>query len=227
MAHTLISSYFYNPVIAADEQNRIREAREFIKQLSKEDRTSIFNFTEFTYISINKLLSGALHADTEPTYDKIVGQIGVLDALFDRAPKLTSNIVVYRGMSPSTKTRQARFSTLGNDKTCTNDMMDKRFISTSTDIRVAFDNVYTSETLQKNVSTDDMCCVFVINIPAGIKVLAVEDISSYPEEHEIILNRNTKLRFVEHKIEKLAWTNSDTNVKYNRPVNQYLFEVCV
>jgi len=94
------------------------------------------------------------------TQSKIVSDI---DDAFFTAPKTTEDVIVYRGV-----------------KTSYNPNVLSGFFSTSLDYDVAMGHA------------DDAkgCCMFVITIKKGSKVLPVWSISRHPTEKEVLINRN-------------------------------------
>jgi hypothetical protein len=87
-----------------------------------------------------------------------------LDYIFANVPPITSSIILYRGV-----TKKHPFGVLPG------------FISTSYEI---------SEALGFT-NTNEQCCVFIISIPIGAKVLPIENISLHKLESEILLPRSS------------------------------------
>ena len=86
-----------------------------------------------------------------------------LDALFKSVPAIEDEIIVYRGV-----TRKHDFGILTG------------FVSTT----------YNYDTAISFADDKTQCCIFIITIPIGTKVLPVEDISMNPTEGEILLPRS-------------------------------------
>lgn len=87
-----------------------------------------------------------------------------LDYAFNQAqPNQDLNLTVYKGID--------------NDQFYT---IDRAFISTTTDIEEAM----------KFIDEESNCCILRIHIAPNSKVLRLRDISRYPEENEILLDRN-------------------------------------
>ena len=94
------------------------------------------------------------------SYKKIVNNI---DTLFDLVEPITEPITLYRGVKQEEESKS-----------------ENAFISTSYNI----DFVSTTYTDGSN------CCLIIINVPVGSKILFVESISNYPFECEVIINRD-------------------------------------
>ena len=87
-----------------------------------------------------------------------------IDRIFTLVPPIETSLTVYRGVAV--------------DSQDDIDLDNSGFISTTYD---------------KEISTrfsGSPCCVLVLTIPVGSKVLFVESISSFPEEKEIVLDRS-------------------------------------
>jgi len=87
-----------------------------------------------------------------------------LDSIFDKAPPIDRDITVYRGVS-----KKHPLGVLPG------------YISTSYDIQTALEFS----------DREQGCCMFVINIPKGSKILPIEEVSSNKREKEILLPRST------------------------------------
>ncbi len=84
-----------------------------------------------------------------------------IDSIFDLIEPINQTLTLYRGVS-----EQSHAQT------------DGAFISTTYDEKVAHD------------FTKGKCCILVINVPPGSKILFVESISDSPDECEVLLDRN-------------------------------------
>lgn len=108
-----------------------------------------------------------LHLPLEKKYSDIIEDI---DTIFRNVPPTDVPIIVFRGV-----TRKHEFGILPG------------YISTSYDIKRAF------EFADKDLE----CCIFVITIPVGSKVLPVEEISEHKQEGEILLPRSSNFKLVQ------------------------------
>jgi hypothetical protein len=88
--------------------------------------------------------------------------LNVLDEIFRKITPITKPIIVYKGVS--------------NDKY----ESDKSFISTSRNMKQTYE------------FTSGNCCVVVITVSPGSKVLYLEKISNFEDEQEVLLNRGGK-----------------------------------
>lgn len=86
-----------------------------------------------------------------------------IDMAFDAAPRIKKSITVYKGKNSS------------------NVYSDKSYISTSKNIEAAYDFSGTK------------CCILVITVTPGSKVLDISYLSRYKDENEILLDRGGSL----------------------------------
>jgi hypothetical protein len=87
-----------------------------------------------------------------------------IDSIFEMVKPTTREITVYRGVNSE------------------NDLLSHSFISTSYDPMVSYGYV------------NGICCLMVITIPVGSKVLFLESVSKHRGENEILLSRKAKLK---------------------------------
>ena len=100
--------------------------------------------------------------DNEEWTEKVKEYIANIDEAFLNAPPLEESITVYRGQKR--KIYDA-----------------KSYTSTSLDLKTALDPGF--------ISKENWCCMYVITVAPGSKILSVVNISHVSEENEIILDR--------------------------------------
>jgi hypothetical protein len=136
----------------------LRTQRDYVKNLSETKLVAIKKYTEEAYGPINDAL--LVNREIPEKCKEIVRE---LDEIFEQAPPLTTNLVVYRGV-----TKRHDFGKLAG------------FISTSIDYDMAL----------SFASINNQCCVFIITIPKGAKALPIDDVSVHEREGEILLPRS-------------------------------------
>ena len=122
---------------------------------------SVRAYTDDHYGPINQAL---LEGSTMKRFHRNI--VDDIDSLFEMVPPIEKDIVVYRGV-----TKRHSFGILNG------------YISTSYDYDTAMD-------FTDRYTDNDHCCIFVITIPSGSKVLPIEDVSANRSEGEILLPRS-------------------------------------
>jgi hypothetical protein len=143
----------------------LKEQFDYVDSLPLDIKKSVFLYTDYMYISINK----KLRKDTEePLDEKEESILKDINYAFANVPKTTKPFTVYRGIVPTKKTG-GKFEMSENVS----------LISASYDKKIA-----------KSFIFQKTCCLLIITIPVGSSILPIEKISERPEEKEILLNRN-------------------------------------
>lgn len=102
-----------------------------------------------------------------------------LNLAFAGVPRLEEQIIVYKGLDSSRV------------------YSDKAFISTTTNYKKALE------------FTENECCILVIVVARGSKILPLKNISRYSDELEILLDRNNTLTVTDQEIK----TTNQTQMK--------------
>lgn len=131
---------------------------------------SLVGYTGRDYGPINKVLRG--QKSTTPVID---AKIAALDKNFNEAPLVPKNIEVYRSLR----------TTVVQDLKPGDVFQDKGFISTTI-----------GKGAVKPVDTESR---MTIRVPKGTKGIYVQEISEFPGEMEMLLNRGTKFKILEVK----------------------------
>jgi hypothetical protein len=153
----------------------------YIQKLPTEIKESIVDYTTNKYREINDYLEH----DMKPNNKELNIIISNIDKAFEHSPKLTEDIIVYRGLNmPFIKdTRRNTQLILGQYKG-----KYKGFISTSADKSSTEMFTYDNKTPK--------CCIFKITVPKGKKCLFLRSISNFEAEEEILLPRDSVISIV-------------------------------
>lgn len=114
-------------------------------------------------------------------FDIIKYNFKIISKIFMNAPILPESLIVYRTIKAPNNTE----SFLNNNGVVNmiSKYSNKKFISTSLDFNVA----------KSFLMGSNNGCVLKILVPAGTKILPLQDISRYPEEKEVLLNKDCEL----------------------------------
>lgn len=163
-----------------------KEQYNYVKNLSKEIKDSIIEYTTNQYSKINTYLE-----NNQVPYDEhLTNIINNIDFAFQNAPKLKKDIVLFRGLRLPDIYDTRRKT---NIKLATFKGLYKGFMSTSLQI-------YNTEMFKNKT-----CCTFEVNLPKNSKCLFIEFISNVPTEQEVLIQRNSILSiksFTENNIIK-------------------------
>jgi hypothetical protein len=154
----------------------------YIQKLPTEIKESIIEYTTNKYREINDYLEN----DMKPNNNELNIIISNIDKAFEHSPKLSEDIIVYRGLNmPFIKdTKRNTQLLLGQYKG-----KYKGFISTSLD-------KFSSEMFTFSNTKTPRCCIFKIIVPKGKKCLFLKSISDFEAEDEILLPRNSLISIV-------------------------------
>lgn len=152
------------------------------------------------------LLSNTQSTRFKPSFiDTLLERMSMrLSSLIRKAPKTKETMVVYRGVKDSFFTADD----FKNRPKVNEVFINKGFVSTSLDPMVARDFI------------EDSCCFKVITILPGTKCLPLYGLSQY-DEHELLLNKNTKYiirdkyitRLPKNLKESYQWNVGSYNIK--------------
>lgn len=178
----------FNPDQARDEQGRWTDMQtgeegstpgRFVKgmSVSKDEADTLVRYAVSSSAWNNHLRGKGIHAK-DPGANK-----ARLDAMLARAPKLESDLTVYR-MAPQQNIRVNRSGFIS----------DKAFMSTTSSREVAVSTFFDYNQRAKNV-------LLKITVPAGTRVLRLNsrrmgEYAGTEDEHEVILPRGSKLKMM-------------------------------
>lgn len=147
---------------------------EYIQNLPKDILKSIISYAEEGYDDINLYLNNAAFKAYPSKLVKIEHHIKNIDEAFANSPPLEEPIVVFRGV----RSRHSKYYT------------SKGYMSTSLDI--------TQASMFKAFTEEGRCCVMVITLPVGAKILAIRSVENRKnmDENEILLDRDSQLIIV-------------------------------
>jgi hypothetical protein len=142
-------------------RSKLKKQTRFVKELISKGGRKPTSVKKYTGEAFAPINTGLLEGTRLDRRCKDI--LDDLDAIFRDIPPTDEEIIVYRGV-----TTKHSFGVLAG------------FISTSYDYGTALS------------FADDkkQCCVFIIKVPPGAKVLPVEDLSVNPTEGEILLPRS-------------------------------------
>lgn len=142
-------------------RSQLRPQYNFVKDYVATNTQKTKSVKEYTGEAYESINKSLLYGSKLTVKDQII--VNDLDDIFRRIPALEDDIIVYRGV-----TKKHSFGVLSG------------FISTSYNLQTAI----TFADKQKQ------CCIFAIRVPAGAKILPVEDVSVNANEGEILLPRS-------------------------------------
>lgn len=142
-------------------RSHLRPQYEFVKERVATNPQKKKSVKEYTGEAYESINKSLLYGTKLSAKDQII--VNDLDEIFKRVPPLEDDILVYRGV-----TVKHKFGVLAG------------FISTS----------YNFATAITFADKQKQCCIFIIRVPAGAKVLPVEDLSVTSNEGEILLPRS-------------------------------------
>jgi hypothetical protein len=163
----------------------------YVSMLSDDMKKSISYYTTYNYDRINRnMRNGTLdvsHLEVGEADDEIMKQdienINNLMKIFEGIPDVQKSFMVYRGTSCIKDYDEDVF-------------IAKSFISTTINLDIV--PLFSNE------------CVLYIDIPIGMKVLPVWEVSSNPNEMEIILHPDTK--FVKERRDDIHKSGINRNI---------------
>jgi hypothetical protein len=140
-------------------KHELKTQFDFIKSLPKQVKLSIRDYTGAESDVVNESLRERI-----PLNDYHQNMLNDIDYAFENVPKLTEPLTVYRRIRnfPSGKSFDI-----------------KKMISI---ISASYDKDFVSKFKME-------CCVLIITLPVGSSVLPIEELSNFPDEKEILLNR--------------------------------------
>lgn len=163
--------------------NQYPEQYNYINNLSRESQNNIIMYTSSKYIEINTYLENNKLPNNK-MLNKIIYNI---DNLFENAPLLKENIIVFRRLvlPKIYDSRRKKNITLAGYKG-----LYKGFISTTL----------------VDISNEINNTVLQVDIPKNSKCLFIEFISKYSGEQEVLINRNSILSIISFERDNLIKT---------------------
>ncbi len=136
----------------------------YVDSLPDEIKKSLSDYTDTVYEDINSYLRyGDIEDNDEESLEKIKQDIANIDQAFLNAPPLKEKMTLYRG-----QLRKIHDS--------------KSYTSTTTNIEVALKDEF--------INLDNGCCLYIITVVPGSKVLPLSTVSLVDEEDEVLLDRD-------------------------------------
>lgn len=160
---------------------------DFIKSLPKQVKLSIRDYTGAESDVVNESLREGI-----PLNDYHSGILKDIDYAFENVPKLENSLTVYR---------RIRSFPSGSSK---NAFDIKKMISI---ISASYSKDFVSKFKME-------CCVLIITLPVGSSVLPIEEISNFPDEKEILLNRKGLYYITSEGKEEYKTRKGDTFQSY-------------
>jgi hypothetical protein len=142
---------------------------DFVDNLPNNIKDSINNYTLNAYTAVNTKLR-----NNEKLLKIEQDILDDIDYAFKNVPPTSSQITLYRAVNSSHPVYQHDKLEGFNPKKMTS------VISATYDI----------ESTGEFYNDKTKCCILVITVPAGSRILPIENISEFKEEREILLNRN-------------------------------------
>lgn len=142
---------------------------DFIDNLSENIKDSIRNYTLNAYMAINTKLR-----NNEKLLKIEQDILDDIDYAFKNVPPISSQITLYRAINSSHPVYK-------DDKL--EGFNPKKMVS-------VISATYDIESTGEFYSDKTKCCMLVITVPAGSRILPIENISEFKDEREILLNRN-------------------------------------
>ena len=142
-------------------RSKLKKQYRFVKSLISTGGRKVTSVKKYTGEAFGPINEGLLNKTT--LTKKCQDILEDLDSIFRDIPPIEEEFVVYRGV-----TTKHEFGVLSG------------FISTS----------YDYDTALTFASDKKQCCVLIIKVPVGAKVLPVEELSVNPTEGEILLPRS-------------------------------------
>lgn len=143
-------------------ETELKPQIDYIKKLTIDQRQALQYYTGSGYTNINT----SLYKNNVSGYT--ASYINKIDEIFKYVPPLEKSLIVYRGIKLNTKISDT--------------FKSASYVSTSSNKKTA---------LNFNAHKNMKCCFFEIYIPKGSHVLPLRPLSSFPEEMEILLSRNS------------------------------------
>lgn len=173
-------------------EENIQETREVVKQLD-EQILALPQYVKKMLIEYTKNSRGinyALRTKNKEMLGRYADMIAGLDIAFRLVKPIEKSITVLRGIDlfDTDRARDYGFSTEGQptEEDISSGSMDGGFISTTTSIAMA-----------KSFTYHSSCCMLVINVPIGSRVLSLARISDFKHEAEVLLYRDGRIRVVD------------------------------
>jgi hypothetical protein len=162
---------------------------DFVESLDSKIQDAIVNYTSEAYESLNRNLR-----EGKKLSGKQQDMLDLIDIAFKNVPRLESPITVYRNVANiapvDMKINEVSFNETPPDEKFELEKM-KSIISAS------YDKNYVSK-FERGI---EGCCILVITLPVGSAVLPIENISSFKNEREVLLNRNGVYKLTYESIE--------------------------
>jgi hypothetical protein len=161
--------------------------KEYLQHATPAARKALADYTDAAdSLWINNYLRGIHMEDlTEANKDKLRHSARILNSLIRDAPVSPYSVVLFRAINESAPRKQL-YNT--NDDA---EFLFNGLVSTS----VSFDAAASF------VEDDQTCCMLVLYIPSGSKMLQVYDASAWADEKEVLLPHHS--RFHVDKIDKI------------------------
>ena len=158
----------------------LKENQQQVVNFPEKIRRSILRYTES--VDINRLLR---HRNVLSKDEK--DYLKNLDLAFSLISPFKKNIIVFRGINSN------NFFVKNNSERLF--LKDKGFVSTATDLIIP------------SVFTGDECCLLVIVIPKGSRVLRINNFIASTDEREVLLPRNGKFIEIKNPLLKTVFTD--------------------
>jgi hypothetical protein len=142
------------------QRQLVKQHSDFFKTLPDKYMDAITNYTFHYGTALG--LNILLQSGKQITDPETLDILNGLDYVFDKIPPLETSLTVYRGID----TKSPEDMQINN----------LSFISTTYNKKVTYN--FTGK-----------CCIIILTIPVGSKVLFLESISKYPTEREVLLDR--------------------------------------
>lgn len=159
-------------------QQLLDESKQYLSRLSAQSRQVVRQYTGFAHLQMNRCLRKGKKVLPECNDENL----SVLDRIIANGPVSHTDMTVYRGFNPHS--HQAEKLRISLEALSPGDIFEERaFMST------AYGGVFKE-------FVGSTCCVMEINVPAGVKMLAVESVSKVNDEREILLSPGMGLQFL-------------------------------
>ena len=149
----------------------------YVNSLSDDIKKSLNQYTKSYYSNINTYLreGGLRERNTEIFMKKLTENISNIDTAFKFAPAISDSLTLYRGQEFEI------FDT-------------KSFTSASTVLESAY----------RFFELFEGCCLYVITLSPGSKILPLRHISEEPSEEEILIDRNGRFFITNTEIKQIS-----------------------
>lgn len=189
--------------------------------LTREQISALRDYTGAYYAFINKYARTGIEE-----MQGIRTRVEHMDAAFERAPPLFYPLKVFRAVRFNVAEKLAIMDTDAvNAGECNSDVSGNQFLSTSTIASVSERFLAKADKTTENRWVEPgVCCFLRINIPVGTSVIPLEEITNVPHEHEVLLPRTTRLRFLGrgyHRMNIHVMGDAPPNEAFGPPVGNF------